>query len=84
MKQNNLGLRDFDKLVEHRKITDKIIHNPIPIDEIEEVLERHTVFLIQGKEGYDYLMDLVNQEAKKYFKEQEEIRDNYYKLLNDV
>jgi len=58
--------RDFDKLVEHRKFTDKIVHNPI--DEIEEVLNDLQIEMFE----------------KQKFKEQEEIRDNYYKLLNDT
>jgi len=62
------GTRDFDKLIKHRELTDKIVHNPIPIDEIEEVLNELQMEMFE----------------KQKFREQEEIRDEYYKLLNDV
>lgn len=60
--------RDFGKLIKHRELTNKIVHNPISINEMEEVLNELHVEMLE----------------KHKFREQEEIRDKYYKLLNDV
>ena len=42
--------RDFDKLIKHRELTNKIVHNPISINEMEEVLnELHVEMLEKQK-----------------------------------
>lgn len=60
------GTRDFDKLTKHRELTDKIVHNSIPIDEMEEVLNQLQMEMFE----------------KQKFREQEEIRDEYKLLDN--
>ena len=66
------GLSDFDKLIEHGKITDKIIHNPVSIKEMEEVLNSliKTQILYTSEKSYNNFNELL--------------REEYYKLLNDV
>jgi len=70
MKQN-----DFDKIIEHRKFTDKIIHTPDSISEIEEVLNTLSF------ERKDHLLAIMSQEGIEMFNNiLSELREEYYKL----
>lgn len=56
--------------------------NNLPIE------TRDTVFMVMSYEGVEYfnnmLLKLYEEFKKQKFKEQEEIRDEYYKLLDNV
>lgn len=44
---------------------------------------RNTVFMVMSYEGVEYFNKMLLKLYEEY-KEQEELRDEYYKLLNDV
>lgn len=54
-------------------------------DEFFKKREEHTVYHDSSKDSEDFER-MINEivDKQKEFKEQEKIRDNYYKLLNDT